>query len=158
MMRPAFTLMEVLVAAMIASVAGLALMQTSSNNNFLFERLKHVASMSEQVSVIGFNGDIAYNRTTKSLYDMLDKRYLIDNDELRTYLKDKKFDYREQVAETITFGESGMQEIEDENPFSMDESDSKSAQLLQFELIRISIKNDTEQGMILRAKGLDATF
>ena len=151
-MRSAFTLVEVLVATAIASIAGMALLKMNSNYTFLFSKLQKSSTMSEKISLVGHHADIKYNRTTKSLYDILNKTYEIDNDEFRKYLKDQKFDYKERLVATITFGEEEATQEE----FSMDDSEgtSAAAPLVQFELMQISIKNKEEQGVILQARPL----
>ncbi len=151
-MRTAFTLVEVIAAAAIASIAGIALLQMNSNYIFLFSKLQKVSTMSEKISIIGNHADIKYNRTSKTLYDILDRTYTIDNDDFRKYLKEQKFDYNERLIATITFGEENMQEEE----FSMSDSEETSdiAPIIQFELMQISIKNNSEQGMILQTRPL----
>ncbi len=151
-MRHAFTLVEVIAATAIASIAGMALLQMNSNYAFLFSKLQKVSTMSEKISIIGNHADTKYNRTTKTLYDILDRTYTIDNDDLRKYLKDQKYNYKERLVATITFGEEEIEEDE----FSMGDSQevSTAAPLIQFELIQISIKNDSEQGMILQTRPL----
>jgi prepilin-type N-terminal cleavage/methylation domain-containing protein len=152
-MRSAFTLIEVITAAAIASIAGMALLQMNSNYAFLFTKLQKVSTMSEKISIVGQHADLKYKRTTKSLYDILDRTYEIDNDELRKYLKDQRFDYNERLVATITFGEEGESEEEE---FSMDDTQESPAvaPLIQFELLQISIKNKKEQGMILHTRAI----
>ena len=147
-MRSAFTLVEVLVATVIATVAGAGLLQLNSNYTHLFSTIKDKSVISEVVSIIGLHADIKYNKTTKSLYDILDKTYDIENDDLRKYLKDQSFDYNEHLVDTITFGED---DLGDEEEFSMDDTQETSAlaPIIQFELIDISIKNKTKRGSIL---------
>ncbi|MEA1918825.1 MAG: prepilin-type N-terminal cleavage/methylation domain-containing protein [Campylobacterota bacterium] len=149
-MRSAFTLVEVIAATAIASIAGLALLQMNSNYAFMFSKLKQSSTMSEQISLIGNHADSKYHRTSKTLYDILDRTYTIDNDDLRKYLKDKKFDYNERLVATISFGEEEMEEEE----FSMGDSQetSAAAPIVQFELIQVSIKNSETQGMILHTR------
>jgi prepilin-type N-terminal cleavage/methylation domain-containing protein len=150
-MRSAFTLIEVLVATVIATVVGAGLLQLNSNYTYLFSKIKDKSLSSEIVSIIGLHADVKYNKTTKSLYDILDKTYDIKNDDLRKYLKDTSFDYRETLVDTITFGEDGS---ESEEEFSMGDSQETSAvaPVIQFELIDVSIKNRDLQGSILQIR------
>ncbi len=149
-MRSAFTLVEVLVATVIATVAGAGLLQLNSNYTYLFSQIKEKSVSSEVVSLIGLHADIKYNKTTKSLYDILDKTYDIENDDLRKYLKDQSFDYTENLVETITFGDEDSEEEE----FSMGESEEVSAlaPIIQFELLDIVIKNKQLRGSILHVR------
>ena len=138
-MRPAFTLVEVLAAAMIATIAGIALLQMNSQNLFLFSRLTQKASVSETLSLVGNHADSRFNHTTKSLYDLLDNTYEIENDELRKYLQDQKYDYSERVVATVSFNSEGMSE---QNASFTDEEmqDAASAPLIQFELVQVGVK------------------
>jgi prepilin-type N-terminal cleavage/methylation domain-containing protein len=149
-MRNAFTLVEVLVATVIATVAGAGLLQLNSNYTHLFSRITEKSLSSEIVSLIGLHADLKYNKTTKSLFDILDKTYEIDNDDLRKYLKDQSFDYSEHLVETITLGEEDITEEE----FSMGDSNEVSAlaPVIQFELIDVVIKNKQMQGSILHVR------
>ena len=147
-MRSAFTLIEVLVATVIASIAGMALLQMNSNNTHLFKQIQYRSSNSESVSLIALHSDKKYNKTSKSLYDILDTTYDIKNDDLRKYLKDTKVDYNEKVIETITFGESESSEESE----MMEEGMSTSAPVIQFELVQIVVKNQEGQNAILTAR------
>ena len=148
-MRKAFTLVEVLVATVIATVAGAGLLQLNSNYTYLFSSIKDKSVISEVVSIVGLHADVKYNKTTKSLYDILDKTYEIENDDLRKYLKDQSYDYNEHLIDTITFGEDELGE--DKEEFSMDDTQETSAMapIIQFELIDVNIKNKTQRGSIM---------
>jgi prepilin-type N-terminal cleavage/methylation domain-containing protein len=147
-MRGAFTLIEVLVATVIASIAGMALLQMNSNNMHLFKQIQYRSSNSEPISLIALHGDKKYNKTTKSLYDILDRTYEIKNDDLRKYLKDYRVDYSELLIETIKFDES---ETEPETQ-EMTSQEEASAPIIQFELIQILAKTEQGQNAILTAR------
>jgi len=149
-MRSAFTLIEVLVATVIATVAGAGLLQMNSNYTKIFSRIKEKSLSSETVSLIGLHTNIKYNKTSKTLFDILDNTYEIDNDDLRKYLKDQKFDYKENLVETITFGEDG----EEDEDFSMGDNKDVSAlaPVIQFEIINVSIINRELSGSILHIR------
>jgi prepilin-type N-terminal cleavage/methylation domain-containing protein len=148
-MRKAFTLVEVLVATVIATVAGAGLLQLNSNYTYLFSSIKDKSVISEVVSIVGLHADIKYNRTKKSLYDILDDTYEIENDDLRKYLKNQSYEYKEHLVDTITFGEDELGE--DKEEFSMDDTQETSAMapIIQFELIDVNIKNKTQRGSIM---------
>ena len=152
-MRFGFTLIEVLVASVIASVAGLALLKTNSSNTLLFTKLREYSHASEEISLVGAHADKRFNHTTKSIYDILDKSYDISNDDLRKYLKSTKYTYNETLVETISFGENEIKDDADKQDEMLDDVDA-GAPLIQFELIRVSIKSDSLHGSILKVRPL----
>ncbi len=157
-MRAGFTLIEVLVATVIASIAGMALLQMNANNMHLFKQIQYRSSNSETLSLVALHNDIKYNRTTKTLFDILDNTYDITDDDFRKYLKDSKIDYTEKVLETITFGASESETAQEpavpkqEMPHAEDVQMSTMAPVLQFELIQIVVKNDEGKNAILSAR------
>ena len=153
-MRKGFTLIEIMIAAAIASIVGLALLQMNANTTHLFSHIRSSSNMAETLSLIGEHGDLKYNHTDKTLYDILDKSYAITNDELRHFLEKNKYSYNEKVIDTITFGEDGeIQEEEDIQDDSANRDDLEAqAPLIQFELIQISIKSPTQKGYILQVR------
>ncbi len=152
-MRSGFTLIEVMVAAVIASFAGLALLQVNSSNTLLFSKLQGLSESSEELSLIGAHADQRFNRTTKSLYDILDREYDITNDDFRKYLKEVKYDYKESLIDTIVFGENDM-DSETEALYENDLENNANVPLLQFELLKITIRNDESHGAILKIRSL----
>jgi len=152
-MRSGFTLIEVLVATVIATFAGLALLQVNSSNTLLFSKLQGLSESSEELSLIGAHADQRFNRTTKSLYDILDREYDITNDDFRKYLKEVKYDYKESLIDTIVFGENDM-DSETEALYENDLENNANVPLLQFELLKITIRNDESHGAILKIRSL----
>jgi len=159
-MRSGFTLIEVLVATVIASIAGMALLQMNSNNIHLFKQIQYRSSNSETLSLIALHNDLKYNKTTKTLFDFLDNTYEIQNDDFRKYLKDTKVDYNEKVLETITFGASEEEtrdaatipEQEQQMSMSQEQQMDGAAPIIQFELIQIVVKSDKGKNAILSAR------
>lgn len=152
-MRSAFTLVEVLIAAAIASIAGVALLQMNSSNTLLFTKLKGLSKISEELALVGAHADKRFNKSSKSLYDILDRSYEIDNDDFRKYLKSKKYDYTETLVDTIRFEGSDLAE-EDETMTDQDMENAAGAPLIQFELIKVMIKDKTTHGAILKVRPL----
>ena len=152
-MRSGFTLIEVMVATVIATFAGLALLQVNSSNTLLFSKLQGLSESSEELSLIGAHADQRFNRTTKSLYDILDREYDITNDDFRKYLKEVKYDYKESLIDTIVFGENDM-DSETEALYENDLENNANVPLLQFELLKITIRNDESHGAILKIRSL----
>ncbi len=156
-MRVGFTLIEVLVATIIASIAGMALLQMNANNTHLFKQIQYRSGNSEMLSLIALHSDVKYNRTTKTLDDMLGNTYTIANDDLRKYLKETRIDYSEKVIELITFGASeeetpDVSMADQEMAMTQEDQMNASAPVIQFELVQIIVKNDKGKNAILTAR------
>ncbi len=154
-MRRGFTIVEVVVAAVIATIAGVGLLQMNSNYTHLFNRITEKSTSSEILSIVGLHADQKYHHTSKTLDDLLNDTYQIDNDDLRKWLKDTKVDYSEHLVETITFGE---EELGGEfGDYSMDESVETSAlaPVIQFELIEVHIESKELSGSILHVRPVE---
>lgn len=148
-MKNAFTLMEVMVAVLIASISGLALLQMNSQAIYLFERMKETSRMTETASLIGLHADKRFHKTDKTLYDLLDGSYEIINDEFRKYLKETKYTYHETLIDTISLGE---EELDEMDPMTDEEAQAQNSASIQFELIQISFKNSLSHGSVLIAR------
>jgi prepilin-type N-terminal cleavage/methylation domain-containing protein len=152
-MRAAFTLIEVLAAVAIASIAGMALLKMNSANLFFLGKLKNYAQMQDALSVAGLHGDVAFKHSDKTLYALLDPHYKIENDDLRKYLKSQKYGYSETLVDTISFdtdvlsGDSGNDGVN-----MSDVQKAASAPLIQFELIKITLKEKQKHGSILQIR------
>ncbi len=151
-MRSAFTIIEVVIAAFIATLAGVGLLQMNANYAFLFERMEHKSISSETLSLVGLHANIKYHKTTKTLEDLLDRTYEIENDDLRKWLGDTKLDYTEHLIETITLGEEELGG--DFGSYEMDESVERSvvAPVIQFELLEIHVEGETVRGSVLHVR------
>jgi len=155
-MRPAFTLIEVLAAVAIASIAGIAMLKMNSANLFFFDKLKHYAQIQNVLSVAGLHGDISYNRSDKTLYDILNPHYTIENDELRRYLKSQTYRYEEQLIDTIAFDTDALSEEAPDTEVDMtDLQNAAAAPLIQFELIKITLRDKEKHGSILQVRPIE---
>jgi len=151
-MRPAFTIIEVVAAAAIAAIAGVALLQMNSQSTFLFGRLSETSQVSETLSLVANHADRRLNKTTKSLYDLLGSAYRIENDELRKYLQNEKYDYFEHTVRTVSLGSDMTEEEEGEGLSEKELEDAAAAPVIQFELIQVGIRNDKVHGAMLTAR------
>ncbi len=149
-MRNGFTLVEVMAAVVIATIAGISLLQMSSQSTFLFTKVKESSYMSETLSIAGAHSSKRFDKSEPALYDLLSSSYDITNDRLRKLLKESRYSYNEKVVDTITFG--GMF-VDDEIDLSgSDTGSSQSAPIIQFELIDVSLGSDARSGSVLVAR------
>lgn len=152
-MRRAFTLVEVVAAAAIASIAGIALLQMNSQGMFLFSRLKERSAVSETLSIVGNHADKRFDHKDKTLYDLLDNTFKIENDELRKVLEKDKYAYSERVVDLITFDETSTDDSMEDLTLE-DMENASEAPAIQFELIQVTIRNGDEHGAVILARPL----
>lgn len=157
-MRSAFTLIEVLAAVAIATIVGAAMLKMNSSNLFFLGQLKQSSQISEDLAVAALHADKRFNRSDKSLYDLIGDAYIIENDDFRRYLKAQNYRYTERVADTISFDTammSGGEGETDGDEASFETADVEAAAavpLIQFELIAITLTTDRRHGSILQIR------
>lgn len=153
-MRSAFTLIEVVAAAAIASIAGVALLQMNSQSSFLFTRAKQTAMVAERLSIVGNHADARFAHTTKSLDTILGDTYSIENDDFRKWLDTQRIDYEERLVDTIRFDSGDDGSGGDEALTYEEEADASLTPVLQFELIQVSMKQGEDHGAVLVTRPL----
>lgn len=110
-MRKAFTLIEVLVASAIISIVALALLQTHSHNTKLIRYMKTQYHTKELFSLVLLNADEKWHNSQKTLYDIIPKKFQINDDDTRKWLKDKSFDYLHDELSSIDLLETDLSEF-----------------------------------------------
>lgn len=150
-MRRGFTLVEVLIAVVIVSIAGIALLKMNSANLFFFTKLKNYAQMQEVLAIAGLHGSNMYKRDDKSLYDILEPHYTIDNDDLRKYLDSQTYRYDESVVDTISLDSSTLSGDSAEQN-ATDDIGGGTTQQVQFQLVKIVLRNKQNHGSILQLR------
>jgi prepilin-type N-terminal cleavage/methylation domain-containing protein len=153
-MRSAFTLVEVLAAVAIATIAGAAMLKMNSSNLFFLGQLKQTSQVSEDLAVAALHADKRFNRNDESLFDLMGDTYAIDNDDLRRYLKAQNYRYSETVADTISFGTgmlTGSEEDDNGNEAANVEA-AAAVPMIQFELISITLASDKRHGSIMQIR------
>lgn len=104
-MRKAFTLIEVLFAVMIMSLVGLALLQSSSNNTKLISHNAHKNGFVHLSSIFVLNMDETLHNSSKTLDDLLDKKYKLDDD-TRQFFKEKTYLLKRDNIQEVTLRET----------------------------------------------------
>ncbi len=110
-MRKAFTLIEVLVSVSIISIVVLGLLSSSATNGKLSKRLSDKYKQKDEFSIVLLNANKNFHNSQKSLYDFLGKKYKIKNDELKTWLKNKKFEYTDKEFSTMKLLDLDIEEL-----------------------------------------------
>lgn len=110
-MRKGFTLIEVLVAASIIAVVGLALLQTHSNNTKLINRMSGQYHIKDEFSFVLLNAQTKWDGSTKSLYDIISSKFTIKDDETIKWLKNKKVSYDQDELSSIDLLETDLDDL-----------------------------------------------
>ncbi len=145
MNRNAFTLIEVLVSVAILAVVATGLFQIAINskNNFTF--LANKAQFDRLASIPVTHNDPKYHRTEKSLYDFLRDDYMIKEDKVIRFLKQKKIAYEQENYTTFApFSEEDttkQTEDSEQNQNSDNLLEQGIDLTLQFDKITISDKH-----------------
>ena len=144
MNRNAFTLIEVLVSVAILAVVATGLFQIAINskNNFTF--LANKAQFDRLASIPVTHNDPKYHRTEKSLYDFLREDYMIKEDKVIRFLKQKKISYeQENYATFAPFSQENSAQTDEtlEEPSSDNLLEQGMELTLQFDKITISDKH-----------------
>jgi len=112
--RRAFSLIEVVIATVILSVVGLALLQMGTKNQKINAYIDKKNTIAPLVSIISFHHDKKFNNLEKTLYDFLKSSYVIDNPEIKAMLENQRILYNESKIASIDFGENNVSEGETE--------------------------------------------
>lgn len=149
-MRKAFTLVEVLIAAVLVSVVVVGLFQSSQNNLLLIDFAKKKEATNEIFSLILLNENEEWNRSEKDLYEFIKDKFDIKNDDLKTYLKNQKVLYSQEEANLIDLSEAYAEkllDIKDENLQNIQELLPK----IQVDKLLISSKEHKVYGFVFKS-------
>jgi len=116
-MHRAFTIVEVLISVVILALVGTALLKNAGMN---LDFLKKISSKEEAVDVmtiVASHRNPDFNHLQKSLYDVLAKEYLLDDNDLQKILRDTKVKYQETpIKISLPVLESFDEEDQEERP------------------------------------------
>ncbi|MGE4294308.1 MAG: prepilin-type N-terminal cleavage/methylation domain-containing protein [Campylobacterales bacterium] len=94
-MRSGFTLIEVLVAVAILSVAAAAILNLGIQSAKLGDRLKQKEALFAPMSVAALHGKTDHSNTNRTLESLLGGSYKIEHEGLKNYLKSREIHYQE---------------------------------------------------------------
>ena len=94
-MKKSFTIIEVVIAVVILSLVGTALLKSAGINLDYFQKVSKKEQFSDFLTIVANHPNKDYNHLTKSLYDFLQNDFFIDDNELLSMLKNTKIKYIE---------------------------------------------------------------
>lgn len=103
MKKPAFTLIEVMVAVMIISVVIMALLKMYANNTLIFSSIKEQIKTNEYSSLLISNDNYGFEEKQLTLNNLVDN-YDLESD-LRRELKAKKAQLTYEIVQSIDLSE-----------------------------------------------------
>ena len=147
-MRKGFTIIEILISVVIISTLLTGLLRLTSNSTTYLNKIFNGANNRLLASIIGLNSNPVFNRSDKRLSDFLTK-YNIENSELRKYLNDEKFTYKEKSISKIFIGDDANKsenEIDDISDSDMENKEEDTSSIfIQLEFFKITISNKNQK-------------
>lgn len=146
-MKKSFSLVEILIAAAIISVVGLALLQSGANNTKLINYMNEKKEMRELFSIVLLNSNEEWHNREKRLYDFVEKKFNIDDDDIRRELKDIKIDYKDdEFSKLNLFGDSDSEMEDRANNLNINEDEFINKDEFDFKIIinRVFVKGEKD--------------
>ena len=136
--KPAFTLIEVMVAVVIISTVIMALIQMYANNTHIFSALKKRTNLTQYGSLLVANPEIGFEKKEFSLYNLVDGFTL--EDEFRRELKNQKVKVIYTELEKIDLAEFSDDEDEDNEEISDEQNQEQSQSNMILEIGKTTLK------------------
>ena len=124
-MRKSFTLIEIVITVMLISIIGFALLQMQSNTIRSLELLDKRLKVNKYSSFIFSTISKNLHKKNRTVYEFIKDRYIIDDDDVIRYLKEKEYVYTQDEMFFLNFGENEDGETEMEMQSSAKDRDSE---------------------------------
>jgi competence protein ComGC len=153
--KKSFTLVEVLISITIISIVGLALLKLNANSTKMINYLSEKSGTNEHISLFAVNLNEDLHNKKKSLYEIIEKKYNIRNDDVRKALKNKEYNIKYKEISVTNLLE---EDVEDNELVDENANDEESQASLILTISKISISNEKQGAyinyMTLEGKGL----
>jgi prepilin-type N-terminal cleavage/methylation domain-containing protein len=97
--RQGFTLLEVVIATLIGSIAAIAILNIGLQSSKLSSEIKKRDAISAPLSIAALHGKKDFHNLERTLESMLSGAYAIDHEDLKRYLQEHKALYTEEIVE-----------------------------------------------------------
>ncbi|BCD68947.1 hypothetical protein [Nitratiruptor sp. YY09-18] len=134
-MKKAFTIIEVIIAVVILTLIGIALLKNVGVGLDFMQKIYQKEMVINTMSIVVAQRNPDFNHLQKSLYDFTNQKFLIDDTDLLKILKEKKFTYQEN-EEKIS-----LPTLESFSQQSEEEQDNSPENILNLTLTKLSIQN-----------------
>jgi len=147
-MKKSFSLVEVLIAVALVSIAGLSLLETKINTTYTLGLIDNRLEINKVASLLFSKIDRELHKEEKTLEEFTKESYSIDDDELRNYFSEKEFLYLQRKIDFLYFADEDEMN-KDSNYENYQESqlrnDEAKDQMQQGFLIEEIIIKDSEE-------------
>ena len=151
-MRPAFTLMEVMVAVLIISVTLAAMLQITHNAGFIYERGKSKSDILPRAS-LAFANPLKEHPSEDIDVKSIAESFGVEDDDILDILRDA-----EPKLESELFSQIDLSEMDDEDEEMFEEDDTTQSQALGIDIYRLIYKEkDGNVVSIFRLKLMNGT-
>jgi len=151
-MRPAFTLMEVMVAVLIISVTLGAMLQITHNAGFIYERGKNRLDILPRAS-LAFANPLEEHPSEDIDIKSIAESFGVKDDDILDILRDA-----EPKLESELYSQIDLSETDDEDEEMLEEDDTTQSQALGIDIYRLIYKEkDGNVVNIFRLKLMDGT-
>jgi len=151
-MRPAFTLMEVMVAVLIISVTLGAMLQITHNAGFIYERGKNRLDILPRAS-LAFANPLEEHPSENIDIKSIAESFGVKDDDILDILRDA-----EPKLESELYSQIDLSETDDEDEEMLEEDDTTQSQALGIDIYRLIYKEkDGNAVNIFRLKLMDGT-
>jgi len=151
-MRPAFTLMEVIVAVLIVSVTLAAMLQITHNVGFIYERGKSKSDILPRAS-LAFANHLKEHPSEDIDVKSIAESFGVEDDDILDILRDA-----EPKLESELFSQIDLSEMDDEDEEMFEEDDTTQSQALGIDIYRLIYKEkDGNVVSIFRLKLMNGT-
>jgi len=151
-MRPAFTLMEVMVAVLIISVTLGAMLQITHNAGFIYERGKNRSDILPRAS-LAFANPLEEHPSENIDIKSIAESFGVKDDDILDILRDA-----EPKLESELYSQIDLSEMDDEDEEMSEEDDTTQSQTLGINIYRLVYKEkDGNSVSIFRLKLMNGT-
>ena len=151
-MRPAFTLMEVMVAVLIISVTLGAMLQITHNAGFIYERGKNRSDILPRAT-LAFANPLEEHPSENIDIKSIAESFGVKDDDILDILRDA-----EPKLESELYSQIDLSETDDEDEEMLEEDDTTQSQALGIDIYRLIYKEkDGNVVNIFRLKLMDGT-
>lgn len=131
--------MEIIIAVIIISIVGVALLQVDSNSHKIYTKIFHRTKANQNSSIVFIDFSEKIDKKELQVSEILKERYFIDNDDILKVLKEKKIFSSKKLINSI---EPLANKEDGEEDNGNDEDDENKQKPLTIDIYNLTTKID----------------